>query len=569
MTGRGRTAASGRSAASRSARPSITEAQPATPGAPAPWLVEMADRPVHAAWKRIVCETELPTDATERAALLDVVQEIGNGIEQMHRRIVNWDESANVWITNFHLHLDSYDRVYATDYDSRSSVGSPHFETYLREQYEARLQQLKGSPKRQLIFSALVHDAIRRTDWTPMPTMWKNYRMTSPSNHSKDQLEIVRILIRPLSKRDDLNDLQNLDFDHRQFAIPLFVLDPEHLSEFERADFVIGFGKSGTPIKCYRFDDAKGHVREVGDGQALTHASIFESLLKNRNLKTVDQVIGHRVLIRNNRDMKDFATGYDRTRKASDTILDVLRDHLKPDLTKVGLDLGCGTGNYTLPFVGHFKRLIGLDIVGEMLEVAKKKPKADQVDWIQADATTTTLEDQSCDAVWLISTLHYFRGERQHLLFEEIYRVLKDGGTMVADTEFAEQHKSLWVVEYFPSLRERYKGACLNSDVYKKWLAEIGFHNVTLLNRPWPSNEPDKFLRIGQRDPRVYLNATIRAGIPAFVAMSAKELNSGLEKLEEAINKNKIQEVIARYEANAKSCGDRGQGDLGIIVATR
>src|SRR5947208_71516 len=183
-------------------------------------------------------------------------------------------------------------------------------------------------------------------------------------------------------------------------------------------------------------------------------------------------------MIRNGQRLVGLSKNYDTTRSASDTIVRALQEYLKPDPTKVGADIGCGTGNYTLPFVDKFREVIGVDILDEMLQVARSKPNAKRVRWIPADALNTTLRNEECDAVWLISTLHYFAGKRQKLLFQEIYRILKPDGVVVADTEFAEQHPSLWVVEYFPSLRERFKDACLSVEQYRTWLQEIGFSNI-------------------------------------------------------------------------------------------
>src|SRR5262249_42085894 len=141
-----------------------------------------------------------------------------------------------------------------------------------------------------------------------------------------------------------------------------------------------------------------------------------------------------------------------------------------------GIDLCCGTGNYTIPFIKHFDHLCGLDFSPDMLSFARNK--SEQIQWIEADAKDTGCRDESYDYAWMISGLHYFKGEQQRMLFREVYRILKPGGVFVADTEFAEQHPSLWIVEYFPTLRERYRNALFSQEKYRAWLRSVGFSSV-------------------------------------------------------------------------------------------
>jgi SAM-dependent methyltransferase len=50
------------------------------------------------------------------------------------------------------------------------------------------------------------------------------------------------------------------------------------------------------------------------------------------------------------------------------------------------IDLGCGTGLITLEFASRGYRMIGVDPSPLMLEVAKQKPGADRVAWVQGSA---------------------------------------------------------------------------------------------------------------------------------------------------------------------------------------
>ena len=52
------------------------------------------------------------------------------------------------------------------------------------------------------------------------------------------------------------------------------------------------------------------------------------------------------------------------------------------------LDIGCGTGSLAVRLALQGLRVVGVDPALASLEVAKRKPGADQVEWVHGDATT-------------------------------------------------------------------------------------------------------------------------------------------------------------------------------------
>jgi ubiquinone/menaquinone biosynthesis C-methylase UbiE len=422
---------------------------------------------------------------------------------------------------------------------------------------------LQGNKRRQLWYSAPVYRAIRRTGWKPDSLMWGDWPVIkAPRGEDDGSLEIVRILVWPAAADRDPETIGTLDFDHKFFAIPLFIIDPSRPSGKDLSDFTIGFDREGQVETCYEFRDDRGKVEEASPKRGFSLSEAFIRVLDDPELKTVDEFLGYRIMIRDPRDLQQFAETYDRQRRASKKIVNFLRSCLRPGPTKVGLDIGCGTGNYTVPFVEDFGTLYGLDINEEMLAVARQK--SDKIRWLRANALRTGLEPASCDAVWLISTLHYLESDGQKYLFREIHRILKPGGTFVADTEFLEQHAAFWLVEYFPSLRERFRDAIFSTKQYDLWLRDVGFRDFRFEKMDYDASEGDAFLRIGQHQPGLYLKQEIRDVIPAFKQMSISELQRGLELLRRAIDDNSIEAVISQYQSRATM-----PGDLGFIVAQK
>jgi len=105
--------------------------------------------------------------------------------------------------------------------------------------------------------------------------------------------------------------------------------------------------------------------------------------------------------------------------------------------TKSGkaLDLGCGTGNYTLELKRRGFDVIGLDVSEEMLKIARSKG----LDCVKGDAYSLPFPDGSFDLV-LSVTMFEFIHEPERVL-GEIHRVLKPGGEILIGTM---NGKSLW-----------------------------------------------------------------------------------------------------------------------------
>jgi len=107
--------------------------------------------------------------------------------------------------------------------------------------------------------------------------------------------------------------------------------------------------------------------------------------------------------------------------------------------TKSGkaLDLGCGTGNYTLELLKRGFDVVGLDASDGMLEVARSKG----LNCIKGDAYALPFQDRSFDLV-LSVTMFEFIHEPERVL-REIHRVLTPGGEVIIGTM---NGRSAWFV---------------------------------------------------------------------------------------------------------------------------
>jgi ubiquinone/menaquinone biosynthesis C-methylase UbiE len=94
------------------------------------------------------------------------------------------------------------------------------------------------------------------------------------------------------------------------------------------------------------------------------------------------------------------------------------------------LDMGCGTGRFTIPLAERVKAVSGLDLSPMMLATARKK-LADRglaADLREGDMAALPFADGSFDVVVsMLAMMHIPREDRQQV-FREVARVLRPGG---------------------------------------------------------------------------------------------------------------------------------------------
>lgn len=245
--------------------------------------------------------------------------------------------------------------------------------------------------------------------------------------------------------------------------------------------------------------------------------------------------------------------GYDTTRSADPGIVQLLAAAVGKPPRSI-LDVGCGTGNYTLALAERGFAIAGLDPSSTMLAVAAGKRQG--LKWINAAADDLPFPDASFDAVTAVNVVHHFRTGNE---FTEIRRVLRHDGRVVLFGAMAEQIERYWLARYFPVAI----GKSALEAVSVQRIAEIGETAGLQVERriSWhqPADPVDFFLYCGKHRPELYLDPAIRAGISTFTKLAdEEELNKGLIKLKQDIQSGAITDIIAKSVS--------ADGDYTLIV---
>lgn len=111
------------------------------------------------------------------------------------------------------------------------------------------------------------------------------------------------------------------------------------------------------------------------------------------------------------------------------------------------LDIGCGTGNFSIKLARRGCKVIGIDISDEMLDIARNKAKLKKLDieFYNMDVYKLKFEDNSFDAAFSMAAFEFI--DKPEAALDEMMRVVKDKGqvligTISGDSKWGELYQS-------------------------------------------------------------------------------------------------------------------------------
>ncbi|MEH1882957.1 class I SAM-dependent methyltransferase [Nostoc sp.] len=254
---------------------------------------------------------------------------------------------------------------------------------------------------------------------------------------------------------------------------------------------------------------------------------------------------------------QQIGKSYDLTRRTDPEIAARLAVHLQIKSDSSYLDVGCGTGNYTLALAKMGGVWHGVDQSKQMIDTAINKSNI--VAWQVAEAEVLPYADGIFSGVLCTLAIHHF--VTLIPAFQEIYRILNTGH-LVLFTATPEQMSKYWLVEYFPEAIHKSAEQMPSLEKVRYALDEASFNSVKIEHYSISKNLQDLFLYSGKYRPEIYLDENVRSGISTFALLaSADEIATGCQKLAADINTGRITEIVKKYENN--------QGDYLFVIADK
>ncbi len=111
------------------------------------------------------------------------------------------------------------------------------------------------------------------------------------------------------------------------------------------------------------------------------------------------------------------------------------------------LDVGCGTGNFSLKLAKKGCQVTGIDLSDQMLNLAREKTKKENlhIDYYPMNVYDLQFPDQYFDAVFSMATFEFVKDLEKAMM--EMFRVCKDQGqiligTISRDSQWGELYTS-------------------------------------------------------------------------------------------------------------------------------
>jgi len=151
------------------------------------------------------------------------------------------------------------------------------------------------------------------------------------------------------------------------------------------------------------------------------------------------------------------------------------------------LDAGCGTGTLTamMKRMHPLLEIHGVDIDDNVLKIARQKFESDSLNISLHKGSVLQLpfDDNSFNAVFSCLVIHHLTTENKQKALQEIFRILKPGGTL-AVADFAPPHNfSMMMVtlatQYFEETYDNFHGRLL------EFIPKAGFFNLTVDGSFW------------------------------------------------------------------------------------
>lgn len=192
------------------------------------------------------------------------------------------------------------------------------------------------------------------------------------------------------------------------------------------------------------------------------------------------------------------------------------------------LDLGCGTGSYTIELRRKTSaKVYGIDPSAEMIGAARGKDLGNVVSWHVGVAESLPFAPETFNCVFASQVWHHIRDKQKAA--DECYRVLKRGAPLIVRTISHEQWKKKEVaVKYFPEILSSQLEAYPTLEEFRRYFEKAGFSSVS--TRPY---QLESYI-----PPELLIRAAREKLWSMFKSLSKSGERKGIKKLRSYMSKH-------------------------------
>jgi len=200
--------------------------------------------------------------------------------------------------------------------------------------------------------------------------------------------------------------------------------------------------------------------------------------------------------------------------------METISEFLPPREGLTLLDLGCGTGRFSVVLAEHYDaEVVGVDPSDEMRRRAEPHPR---VRYLAGSAEAIPCADASCDAAFLSQVVHHFPSVPAAC--RELARVVKLGAIVFVRNSFRNRLDTVRYYDFFPGARGIDNARLPDADAVTRAFESAGFERIAFRA---VVQELDPSLRAH------YERLKLRA-LSTFELMTEAQIVDGLEALRKA-----------------------------------
>jgi ubiquinone/menaquinone biosynthesis C-methylase UbiE len=226
----------------------------------------------------------------------------------------------------------------------------------------------------------------------------------------------------------------------------------------------------------------------------------------------------------------DAAARYNLARQMPQQSIDLWLNRLKSAVSDFYfnprriLDLGCGTGRFTLALAHTFNcPVLGVEPSEAMLKVARQHFYA-HVDWRLGTAENIPVETGTADLVFMSQVFHHLLDPAKAL--QEVWRVLASGGFLAIRNSTRENNAQIEWLKFFPEALEIEEKRILSQQELDGLVSRHQFRLVTreTIEQYFAASYKEYFEKIGRR------------GLSSLLAINDTAFKRGLMRFKEWVS---------------------------------